>query len=293
MLRTLLFALLAAPCTAFQAPALSVRSALAASRVVTPAMGPFDFLAFGQAGARHILLSDRGKANFLKQQIEEGKMSFAAAAQEYSTCPSASKGGDVSAASSAPCSLMACLQAFPHQRCASAWCVCFVCVCMCVCVCVCARACAVCVRAREPGHNSWGPSSLDRWLGLSTTIALTRTRSSTNLRLCALRLAFTSSSSPRSPERGCIPWWRSAGPRTNWDRALKRESCWLALEIVAKRALKPAQFTRLVRPLALAPAPVLFSSVLDNDIRTFGPDPTPHTPLARIRKSYHVNALYS
>ena len=143
MLRTLLFALLAAPCTAFQAPALSVRSALAASRVVTPAMGPFDFLAFGQAGARHILLSDRGKANFLKQQIEEGKMSFAAAAQEYSTCPSASKGGDVSAASSAPCSLMACLQAFPHQRCASAWCVC-----MCVCVCVCVRVCGVCACTR-------------------------------------------------------------------------------------------------------------------------------------------------
>lgn len=95
---TMLFSLLLAPCAAFQAPTTSVRSALTTSRAATT-MGPFDFLAFGQAGARHILLSDRGKANFLKQQIEEGKMSFAAVAKEYSTCPSASKGGDVSAAS--------------------------------------------------------------------------------------------------------------------------------------------------------------------------------------------------
>ena len=95
-IRIAMLALMATSCSAFQAPSALARSALApSSRAKSPAMGPFDFLAFGQAGASHILLSDRGKANYLKQQIEDGRMSFAAAAKEYSTCPSASKGGDV------------------------------------------------------------------------------------------------------------------------------------------------------------------------------------------------------
>ena len=62
-----------------------------------PAMGPFDFLAFGQAAASHILLSDGGKANYIKGLIESGDISFEAAAKEYSTCPSAAKGGDLGA----------------------------------------------------------------------------------------------------------------------------------------------------------------------------------------------------
>lgn len=90
----------------------------AAARTAIPTMGPFDvrargsnhrthqadsgvhfsqFLAFGQAAASHILLKDGGKANYIKQQIEDGKMSFTAAAKEFSTCPSASKGGDLGA----------------------------------------------------------------------------------------------------------------------------------------------------------------------------------------------------
>eukprot|EP00316_Scyphosphaera_apsteinii_P003334 CAMPEP_0119316002 /NCGR_PEP_ID=MMETSP1333-20130426/38100_1 /TAXON_ID=418940 /ORGANISM="Scyphosphaera apsteinii, Strain RCC1455" /LENGTH=102 /DNA_ID=CAMNT_0007321533 /DNA_START=135 /DNA_END=443 /DNA_ORIENTATION=- len=49
----------------------------------------------GKAKASHILLSDRGRANFIKTQIERGDITFTAAAKEFSTCPSASKGGDL------------------------------------------------------------------------------------------------------------------------------------------------------------------------------------------------------
>ena len=87
---------LIAVCPAFQAPA-SARMAVVAPRSASPVAGPFDFLAFGQAAASHILLSDGARANYIKQQIDEGKISFAAAAKEYSTCPSASKGGDLGA----------------------------------------------------------------------------------------------------------------------------------------------------------------------------------------------------
>lgn len=61
----------------------------------SPRMGMFDFLAFGKAGASHILVESRSKATFIKQQIEDGDISFTAAAKQYSTCPSASKGGDL------------------------------------------------------------------------------------------------------------------------------------------------------------------------------------------------------
>ena len=58
-------------------------------------MGVFDFLAFGKAGASHILVSDMNRARYVKGEIEQGRMTFAAAAKEFSTCPSSSKGGDL------------------------------------------------------------------------------------------------------------------------------------------------------------------------------------------------------
>merc|ERR1712087_484893 len=68
-----------------------------AARVIAPYMGPFDFLAFGQAAASHILLKDSGRARFIKSQIERGEIKFEEAARQYSTCPSSSKGGDLGA----------------------------------------------------------------------------------------------------------------------------------------------------------------------------------------------------
>ena len=58
-------------------------------------MGMFDFLAFGKAGASHILVSDMNRARYVKGEIEKGRFTFAAAAKEFSTCPSAAKGGDL------------------------------------------------------------------------------------------------------------------------------------------------------------------------------------------------------
>ena len=86
------FLALTVPSGAFQ---VASRPSLSTMRNVSPMMGPFDFLAFGQAAASHILLSDGGRANYIKQQIEDGKISFAAAAKEFSQCPSASKGGEL------------------------------------------------------------------------------------------------------------------------------------------------------------------------------------------------------
>ena len=86
------FLALTVPSGAFQ---VASRPSLSIMRNVSPMMGPFDFLAFGQAAASHILLSDGGRANYIKQQIEDGKISFAAAAKEFSQCPSASKGGEL------------------------------------------------------------------------------------------------------------------------------------------------------------------------------------------------------
>uniref|UniRef100_A0A7S2N564 Peptidyl-prolyl cis-trans isomerase n=1 Tax=Haptolina brevifila TaxID=156173 RepID=A0A7S2N564_9EUKA len=75
---------------AFHMPSLTRRTVQSPAR-----MGLFDFLAVGKAGASHILLSDSGRARFIKDQIDAGKLSFADAAREFSTCPSASKGGDL------------------------------------------------------------------------------------------------------------------------------------------------------------------------------------------------------
>jgi parvulin-like peptidyl-prolyl isomerase len=78
---------------AFHAP--SVRSA-ATARAPAPAAGLFDFLAVGKAGASHILLPPgSSKARYIKEEIEKGKMTFEAAAKEFSECPSASKGGNL------------------------------------------------------------------------------------------------------------------------------------------------------------------------------------------------------
>ena len=55
----------------------------------------FDFLAFGKAGASHILLNDMSRARYVKDESEKGRITFADAAREYSTCPSGSKGGDL------------------------------------------------------------------------------------------------------------------------------------------------------------------------------------------------------
>ena len=94
MLRTALLLLAAASTSAFHAPTSIARSS-AVARATTPVAGPFDFLAFGQAGASHILLKDSMRAQYLKKEIEDGKTSFAAVAKEFSTCPSGAKGGDL------------------------------------------------------------------------------------------------------------------------------------------------------------------------------------------------------
>lgn len=45
------------------------------------------------ASAAHILMKDRGEALLLKEQIDAGVIQFSEAARQYSTCPSAGKGG--------------------------------------------------------------------------------------------------------------------------------------------------------------------------------------------------------
>ena len=47
------------------------------------------------ATASHILLKERGEAEQLLGRIERGEISFEAAAQQFSTCGSAAKGGDL------------------------------------------------------------------------------------------------------------------------------------------------------------------------------------------------------
>ena len=78
---------------AFHAPSIS---SAATARAPAPAAGLFDFLAVGKAGASHILLPPgSSKARYIKEEIEKGKMTFEAAAKEFSECPSASKGGNL------------------------------------------------------------------------------------------------------------------------------------------------------------------------------------------------------
>jgi len=66
-----------------------------AARHASARAGVFDFLAFGKAGASHILVSDNARAQRIKAQIEAGQVNFADAAREFSTCPSGAKGGDL------------------------------------------------------------------------------------------------------------------------------------------------------------------------------------------------------
>jgi peptidyl-prolyl cis-trans isomerase C len=84
--------------TAQKAGRVAASTAQKAGRAAaSPAMGPFDFLAFGQAAASHILMSDSSMARYVKERIEKKQITFEAAAKEYSTCPSAAKGGDLGA----------------------------------------------------------------------------------------------------------------------------------------------------------------------------------------------------
>lgn len=47
-----------------------------------------------KASARHILVSDKEQCQNIKQKIESG-VDFAQMAQQYSTCPSSSRGGEL------------------------------------------------------------------------------------------------------------------------------------------------------------------------------------------------------
>jgi peptidyl-prolyl cis-trans isomerase C len=47
------------------------------------------------ASAAHILMKDRTSALLLKEQIDAGEIAFADAARQYSSCPSAGKGGSL------------------------------------------------------------------------------------------------------------------------------------------------------------------------------------------------------
>lgn len=65
------------------------------ARSTMPSMFFDQIFGAGKAKASHILLNDGGRANFIKSQIERGEITFEKAAREFSTCPSASKGGDL------------------------------------------------------------------------------------------------------------------------------------------------------------------------------------------------------
>ena len=54
-----------------------------------------EFASKASATAKHVLVDNEGKANQIKEEIESGAKSFEDAAKEYSTCPSAQKGGSL------------------------------------------------------------------------------------------------------------------------------------------------------------------------------------------------------
>ena len=54
-----------------------------------------EFASKASATAKHVLVDDEDKANKIKDEIESGAKSFEDAAKEYSTCPSAQKGGSL------------------------------------------------------------------------------------------------------------------------------------------------------------------------------------------------------
>jgi hypothetical protein len=74
MLRSILFAVFVSSGTAFQIspPARLPVAASRNGRSVAPAMGLFDFLAAGKAGAKHILVSDRSYATKVMNEISAG-----------------------------------------------------------------------------------------------------------------------------------------------------------------------------------------------------------------------------
>ena len=54
-----------------------------------------EFAAKASATAKHVLVDDEDKANKIKEEIESGAKTFEEAAKEYSSCPSAQKGGSL------------------------------------------------------------------------------------------------------------------------------------------------------------------------------------------------------
>ena len=48
-----------------------------------------------KASARHILVEDEAVCNQIKDQINNGDMSFEEAAEQYSECPSGNSGGEL------------------------------------------------------------------------------------------------------------------------------------------------------------------------------------------------------
>jgi peptidyl-prolyl cis-trans isomerase C len=89
---TILFALSAALVHPVSRP---LPASSMSARTLEPTMIFDQLFGGGKAKASHILLNDGGRANFIKGQIEKGEITFAAAAKEFSTCPSSAKGGDL------------------------------------------------------------------------------------------------------------------------------------------------------------------------------------------------------
>lgn len=48
-----------------------------------------------QASARHLLMNSQSECQQVKNDISDNKITFEAAAEKYSLCPSASNGGDL------------------------------------------------------------------------------------------------------------------------------------------------------------------------------------------------------
>lgn len=89
------------PSAAFQSPVMGVNR-VAASRFERPktraaaATMLFDqIFGGGKVKASHILVKDNFAANTIKKRIEGGEIGFEEAARQFSTCPSAAKGGDL------------------------------------------------------------------------------------------------------------------------------------------------------------------------------------------------------
>ena len=91
-------ALLLSACDAYQLPATKLAARAPVRSAAAPSMFFDQIFGGGKAKASHILLSQGGNgpsAAALKAKIEGGELSFAAAAKEFSSCPSSAKGGDL------------------------------------------------------------------------------------------------------------------------------------------------------------------------------------------------------